>query len=124
MPESRSVQRLVELGICKASDIRKAREDAQELASPACAAKLRNAERLLGAAGDLSRIKIILLLSKREMCVCEIEAALALPQPTASHHLGVLEQVGLVRRNKKERWVFYRAIPSPTIDLLKELMSP
>lgn len=121
-PQTKSVQRLIQLGICRPSDIRQAKVDAEKFASPEYAAKIRKAERLLGAIGDSNRIKILLLLSKREMCVCELESALGVPQPTASHHLGVLEQAGLVERSKKERWVFYRALDSPALDLLRRLV--
>jgi DNA-binding transcriptional ArsR family regulator len=120
---NRSVQRLIELGVCQPSDIKKAREEAERFSTPEYAAKIRKAERLLGAVGDSTRIKILLLLSEREMCVCELESALGLPQPTTSHHLGVLEQADLVARSKKERWVFYNVHPSATLDFLKELMS-
>jgi len=120
---SKSVQRLIELGVCQPSDIKKAKDEATKFSSPEFAPRIRKAERLLGAIGDSTRIKILLLLSEREMCVCELESALGLPQPTASHHLGTLEQANLVERNKKERWVFYRARQSPTLDFLKELIS-
>jgi DNA-binding transcriptional ArsR family regulator len=119
----RSVQHLIELGMCQPSDVARARVEAKKLSSPAFAARIRKAETLLGAAGDSTRIKILLLLSKREMCVCELESALGLTQPTASHHPGILEQADLVERSKKERWVFYRARSSPTINLLKDLTS-
>jgi ArsR family transcriptional regulator len=85
--------------------------------------KIRRAEKLLGAIGESSRIKILLLLSKREMCVCELESALGLPQPTVSHHLSLLEQADLVQRSKKERWVFYKVRDSPVLDLLRGLIS-
>ncbi len=120
---SSSVQRLIELKICQPSDIRQAEADAEKLATPEFSAKLRHAEKLLGAAGDANRMKILLLLSKREMCVCELESALGLPQPTISHHLGVLEQVDLLLRSKKGKFVFYAVVPSPTLDLLKNLTS-
>lgn len=121
-PTSRPVQRLIELGICQSSDVKRAEEAAEKFSNPEYAARIRKAERLMGAAGDSTRIKILLLLSEREMCVCELESALGLAQPTASHHLGVLEQVGLVERTKKERWVFYRVRPSPTLSLLRDLV--
>jgi DNA-binding transcriptional ArsR family regulator len=120
---SGSVQRLIELGLCRPSDIKRAREEAERFSSPDYSFKIRKAERLLGAVGDSTRIKILLLLSEREMCVCELESALGLPQPTASHHLGVLEQADLVERNRKERWVFYRVRPSRTLDFVKNLVS-
>ena len=112
---------MIELGMCQASDIVRAKEEAKKFSSPAFAMRIRSAERLLGAAGDSTRIKILLLLSEREMCVCELESALGLTQPTASHHLGILEQTGLVERIKKERWAFYRVPNSPTLSLLKDL---
>ena len=119
----RSVLRLVELGMCQPSDIEKARNDAKRFSSPDYSAKIRRAERLLGAAGDPTRIKMLLLLASREMCVCELESALGLPQPTASHHLGILEQADLVERSRKERWVFYRARETTTLNLLLDLIT-
>jgi len=66
---------------------------------------------------------MLLLLASRAMCVCEIESALGLPQPTTSHHLGILEQADLVERTRKERWVFYQARDSPSLRLLKDLIT-
>ena len=120
---NKSVLRLVELGMCQPSDIQKANDDAKRFSTPEYSAKIRQAERLLGAVGDSTRIKILLLLTSREMCVCELESALGLAQPTASHHLSILEQADLVERSKKERWVFYRARDSPTLNLLTNLIT-
>lgn len=121
--ESKSVQRLIQLGFCQPSDIRQAKAEAERLSLPENAERIRRAERLLGAIGDSNRIKILLLVSKREMCVCQLESALELPQPTISHHLGLLEQAGVLQRNKRGRWVFYKARDSPILDLLESLMS-
>ena len=120
---SPSVQRLIELKICQPSDIKQAEAEAEKLSTPDFSAKLRRAEKLVGAIGDSNRMKILLLLSKREMCVCELESALGLPQPTVSHHLGVLEQANLLNRSKKGRFVFYQVVDSPVLDLLKSLTS-
>ncbi len=121
--QSKSVQRLIQLGLCQPSDIRQAKIEAEKLASPEYALRIRRAEKLLGAIGDSNRMKILLLLSKREMCVCELESALGLRQPTVSHHLGLLEQADLLQRTKRERWVFYKVRDSPVLDLLKSLLS-
>ena len=59
------------------------------------------------ALADETRLKILRLLAKREMCVCEVMAALDLTQPTASHHLRILEHTGLVKDRKDGKWVFY-----------------
>ncbi len=120
---SSSVQRLIALNICQPSDIKQAEEEAEKLATPEYSSKLRRAEKLLGAVGDANRMKILLLLSKREMCVCELESALKLPQPTVSHHLGILEQANMLRRSKKGRFVFYEVVNSPSLDLVKSLAS-
>ena len=118
---TRSVQRLIELGMCQPSDVERAKKEARKFSTPDSAARIRKAEKLLGAAGDSTRIKILLLLSEREMCVCELESALGLTQPTASHHLGILEQADLVERSKKERWAYYRVRDSSILSLLKDL---
>jgi DNA-binding transcriptional ArsR family regulator len=119
---SRPVQRLVQMGLCSPSDIRDAMVEAEKLSSPETLKKIRAAERLLGMLGDSNRVKILLLLSKREMCVCEIESALKLPQPTVSHHLSLLELSGLLSRSKRGRWVFYKVSNSPIVDLVREMI--
>ena len=53
--------------------------------------------RQLKALGDPTRLAIIALLVRREHCVCDLMTALALPQSTCSHHLGVLKRADLVR---------------------------
>jgi ArsR family transcriptional regulator len=60
------------------------------------------------ALSDSSRIKIIKLLEKKELCVCELTAALGLAQPTVSKHLKQLEDAGLVEYRKDGPWVNYR----------------
>jgi len=120
---TKSVQRLIELGMCQPSDVERAKDEAKKFSTPDFATRIRKAEKLLGAVGDSTRIKILLLLSEREMCVCELESALGLTQPTASHHLGILEGADLVERSKKERWAFYRVRNTPTLGLLKDLTS-
>ena len=119
--QTKSVQRLIDLNICQPSDIRQAEVEAEKLSTPDFAAKLRRAEKLAGAIGDSNRIKILLLLSKRQMCVCELESALGLPQPTVSHHLGLLEQANLLRRSRRGRFVFYAVLDSPALDLIRGL---
>jgi len=119
---SRPVQKLVELGVCSTSDIKDATSEAEKLSTPEYQKKVREAERLFGIVGEANRIKILVLLFKREMCVCELESALKLPQPTISHHLTLLEQSGLLERNKRGRWVFYKVNSSPLLDLLQQMI--
>lgn len=119
---SAPVQKLVQLGVCSTSDIKEAISRGDKLSTPEYQRKIRETERLLGIVGEASRIKILLLLSKREMCVCEIESALKLPQPTISHHLTLLEQGGLLERSKRGRFVFYSLNEIPLVELLREMI--
>ena len=64
--------------------------------------------RVMKALSDPNRVKIIKMLSEKELCVCEITAALQLAQPTVSKHLKILEDAGLVDFNKDGSWVNYR----------------
>lgn len=69
--------------------------------------------RVMKALSDPNRVKIVKMLQAREMCVCEIRAALGLAQPTISKHLKVLEDAGLVTSRKEGLWVNYRVTVSP-----------
>lgn len=121
--QNRGVQRLIELGMCRPSDIKHAEMEAKRLSSPEYSTKIRQARRSFGALGDPTRIKILLLLSEREMCVCELESAFGLPQPTVSHHLGILEQAGLLQRRKAGRWTFYSTSDPSIVGLLKKMIT-
>ena len=63
---------------------------------------------LLRALGDESRLRILALLRQGERCVCHITADLALSQPNASRHLGVLRHAGLVDSQRRGAWIYYR----------------
>lgn len=56
---------------------------------------------------DDTRLKIITMLSRRDMCVCEIIQELGMSQPAVSHHLRVLKKEKIVLDDKDGRWVFY-----------------
>lgn len=61
-------------------------------------------------------------LNIREMRVCEIMVALDLTQPIASHHLGILETVELVKDRREGKWVFYSLKNKRIMKLMKEPM--
>ena len=82
------------------SDVR--RESARE-------AGLAQYLRLLG---DDTRLRIFSLLTKAELCVCEIVDILGLSQSLVSNHLAALRRAGLIESRRDEedaRWVFYKA---------------
>jgi ArsR family transcriptional regulator len=63
--------------------------------------------KVMKALSDPNRVKIIKLLQLKNMCVCELQGALQLAQPTVSKHLKVLEEAGLVGYEKDGLWVNY-----------------
>ncbi len=62
---------------------------------------------LFKALADGTRLRVLKLLERGELCVCEIAAALALEQPRLSFHLRILKQAGLIVDRRRERWIFY-----------------
>jgi ArsR family transcriptional regulator len=63
---------------------------------------------VLDVLADESRRRILVLLERQELCVCELVNALGLPQPTVSRHLMVMRDAGMVEQRKDGRFVFYR----------------
>ena len=63
--------------------------------------------KVMKALSDPNRVRIIKLLQQKYMCVCELQGALKLAQPTVSKHLKILEEAGLVDYKKDGLWVNY-----------------
>lgn len=82
---------------------------------------LRPMSRLFKALGDETRLRIVALLSHGELCVCHIESALSLPQPTASRHLATLRAAGIVEPRRQGTWVYYRIADQDDKDCGKQL---
>lgn len=68
---------------------------------------MRDFIKVTKALSDPNRVKLLKILQMKELCVCEIQAALGIAQPTVSKHLKVLESAGLVGRRKEGLWVNY-----------------
>jgi ArsR family transcriptional regulator, arsenate/arsenite/antimonite-responsive transcriptional repressor len=71
-------------------------------------------ERLFSILADRQRIKILNLLASSDedsVCVCELIPALGLKQPTVSYHLKQLAQAGLVERERRGTFAYYRLVP-------------
>jgi ArsR family transcriptional regulator, arsenate/arsenite/antimonite-responsive transcriptional repressor len=67
---------------------------------------------LLKALADPVRLRLMSLVASHpggEACVCDLTGAFDLSQPTISHHLKVLHEAGLLERDKRGVWVYYRA---------------
>ncbi|RJP86587.1 MAG: ArsR family transcriptional regulator [Desulfobacteraceae bacterium] len=63
--------------------------------------------KVMKALSDPGRVKIMKMIQNRVMCVCEIQAALQVAQSTASKHLQILEDAGLIVSRKDGLWVNY-----------------
>ncbi|NLA75965.1 MAG: winged helix-turn-helix transcriptional regulator [Deltaproteobacteria bacterium] len=63
--------------------------------------------KVMKALSDPSRVKIVKMLQHKKMCVCELQEALQIAQPSASKHLKILEGAGLVEGIKNGLWVDY-----------------
>jgi len=62
---------------------------------------------IIKALSDETRLRILKLLEKGELCVCDIVAALDMIQPKVSFHLSVLKEAGLIKDRKQGKWIHY-----------------
>lgn len=63
---------------------------------------------LFNILSDKTRLRIVLLLMERELCVCEIFAALNMSQPRVSRQLAILKQSRLIKDRRAGKWIYYR----------------
>ncbi|SRR5260370_14108116 len=79
-------------------------------AMPMALAKVDRSVEVLKALADPTRLQMIGILkrSAETVCVCDFTAAFDLSQPTISHHMGKLREVGLVDVSKVGIWAYYR----------------
>ena len=70
--------------------------------------------RIFKALGDPVRLRILAIIAASEageVCVCDLEPAFDLSQPTISHHLKLLREAGLITGERRGTWSFYHVIP-------------
>ena len=65
-------------------------------------------DRMFRAFSDRTRLRILNLLLRGELCVCDIVKVLRIPQPAASRHLAYLRRAGLVQSRREGLWMHYR----------------
>ena len=91
--------------------------------SPELALSRPEAERtaaLLRVVADPTRLQLLSLIRASdgaESCVCDLTAPIGLSQPTISHHLKVLTEAGLLRREKRGPWAWFALVPERLDDL-------
>jgi ArsR family transcriptional regulator len=89
--------------------------------SHAKALDVRTMSRLFKALGDESRLRVVALLAHGELCVCHIEEALGISQPTASRQLSILRSAGVVDSRRDGNWIYYRLADQPDVDCRRQL---
>jgi len=105
--------------------------NASSLTSPCCsslrldvlqpdeAAQIAALFRVLGEPARLQLLSFIAVQPDREACVCQLIKPLGLSQPTVSHHLKVLYEAGLLEKERRGTWMYYRLVPERLEDLQK-----
>jgi ArsR family transcriptional regulator len=72
---------------------------------------------------DPARLRLLsMIAASDETCACDLVDPLEISQPTVSHHLRVLYEAGLVDREKRGRWVFYRPLPD-ALAVLRDVLT-
>ena len=76
---------------------------------------MKQTARIFKTLADETRLRILVLLTCGELCVCDLMAALELPQSTVSRHLATLRNAGLVEDRRQGVWVYYRLTSGETV---------
>ncbi|MGI8880561.1 MAG: ArsR/SmtB family transcription factor [Jatrophihabitans sp.] len=90
---------------------------------PAEAEKLA---RVFKALGDPTRVRLLSLIAAHqdgEACICDLTEPVGLSQPTVSHHMKQLVEAGLITREQRGKWAYYRVIRQ-SLDDLAEALTP
>ena len=75
---------------------------------------------VLKALADPVRLRLVSMIAAHdggEACVCDLTPLVGLAQPTVSHHLKVLVEAGLLEREKRGTWAWFRIVPSRLDDV-------
>ncbi|MEP6777181.1 MAG: metalloregulator ArsR/SmtB family transcription factor [Chthoniobacterales bacterium] len=72
-----------------------------------------SAPRVFKTLSDPTRLRLLNLLAKGEVCVCDLASTLAIVQPKVSRHLAYLRRAGLVDARREGKWMHYRQVEHP-----------
>lgn len=75
---------------------------------------MKNAVRLFKLFSDETRVRILMLLSRKELCVCQIMGVLGISQPLVSRNLSLLNNAGLLDERREGKLVFYSLTKKPS----------
>jgi ArsR family transcriptional regulator len=94
-----------------------------EVITPAAAEALAGS---LKAIADPVRLRLVSLVAAhedQEACVCDLTEPVGLSLPTVSHHLKILVEAGVLAREQRGKWAYYRVVPDTLADLAR-LIAP
>jgi len=83
--------------------------------------------RIFRALGDPTRVRLLSLIAAHadgEACVCDLTDPVGLTQPTVSHHLKQLAEAGLITREQRGKWAYYRVEQAALDTLATALLGP
>jgi len=83
---------------------------------------MKDAVKVFKALADPTRLRIMLLLRRRELCVCELMFILEMEQSRVSHHMRVLREAGIAEDVREGRWISYR-VPASAAGLVEDLFA-
>jgi len=83
--------------------------------------RMKNLVATFKALADPVRLRIVRLLRRRDLCVCELTAVLGMEQSRISHQLMILRRAGLVEDVRDGKWIIYR-LPGPVRRRLDPLL--
>ena len=81
---------------------------------------------VLKAIAEPTRLRLVSLVAAQadaEACVCDLTEPVGLSQPTVSHHLKILVDAGVLQRQQRGKWAYYRLVPE-TLSAISDLLTP
>jgi ArsR family transcriptional regulator len=83
---------------------------------------LKNTEKVLKAAGDRTRLRILKMLEPGPLCVCQVVETLGVSQSVVSKHLSILVGAGLLSDERQGKWIFY-SLAKPESELCRRVQA-
>ena len=78
------------------------------------------------ALGDPARVRLLSLIAASdggEACICDLTEPVGLSQPTVSHHMRLLADAGLVSREQRGKWAYFRVVDE-TLNTISQALQP
>ncbi|HYI56809.1 MAG TPA: metalloregulator ArsR/SmtB family transcription factor [Microlunatus sp.] len=82
--------------------------------------------RMFKALGDPARVRLLSLIAASdggEACICDLTGPVGLSQPTVSHHMRLLADAGLVSREQRGKWAYFRVVDE-TLNAISQSVAP